>query len=237
MIELSELNVTRTRETKSADVILRRMLAKCELVTESGCWIWMGADNGDQGYGRVYLGGKSYRAHRLMYELIKGKVPGGLDLDHLCRVRCCVNPAHLEPVTNLENLLRGEHIGVATSRRGFCKNGHARTSSNLRYYEGRYFCRECERVRALRRRRRRMVPDCAAGREGGGMAVLDINGLLGRLEGMCEQEGSQYQWATKHKLSPAYVSDVLRCKRMPGPGILKAMGVQKITMYATKPGH
>ena len=168
MIELSALNVTRTRETKSADVILRRMLAKCELVTESGCWIWMGADNGDQGYGRVYLGGKSYRAHRLMYELIKGKVPGGLDLDHLCRVRCCVNPAHLEPVTNLENLLRGEHIGVATSRRGFCKNGHARTSSNLRYYEGRYFCRECERVRALRRRReKKWCPIARPGEEVG----------------------------------------------------------------------
>lgn len=69
------------------------------------------------------------------------------------------------------------------------------------------------------------------------MAMFDINGLLGRLEHLCEREGSQYQWATKHKLSPAYVSDVLRCKRMPGPALLTAMGMHKVTLYATKPGH
>lgn len=68
------------------------------------------------------------------------------------------------------------------------------------------------------------------------MGFLDINGLLGKLEHLCEQAGSQYQFATKHKLSPAYVSDVLRCKRMPGPALLKAMELRKVTLYATKPG-
>lgn len=69
------------------------------------------------------------------------------------------------------------------------------------------------------------------------MAMLDINGLLGILEHLCEQEGSQYQWATRHKLSPQYVSDVLHGRRMPGPGMLKAMGLNKVTLYATKAGH
>lgn len=69
------------------------------------------------------------------------------------------------------------------------------------------------------------------------MAFLDINGLLGKLEHLCEKEGSQLLWATKHKLSPQYVSDVLRCKRMPGPGMLKAMGLNKVTLYASRAGH
>jgi len=68
------------------------------------------------------------------------------------------------------------------------------------------------------------------------MAILDVNGLLGRLEHLCEKEGSQYQWATKHKLSPVYVSDVLRCKRAPGPALLEAMGMKKVTLYTTKAG-
>ncbi len=79
----------------------------------SGCWLWLGELN-SAGYGRISQGnnkiGKRVRslAHRVSYELAKGPVPEGFDLDHLCRVPCCINPDHLEPVTRSENNRRGD---------------------------------------------------------------------------------------------------------------------------------
>lgn len=141
-----------TRETKSSSVVLQRMLDKVEIVTESGCWIWMGANNGDQGYGVVHIGSKKFRAHRLMYELLLGQIPEGLVIDHLCRVRCCVNPAHMEPVTDRENILRGEAPGIKRIGADTCINGHIWSDARTRWYKGRRFCQECERLRASRRR-------------------------------------------------------------------------------------
>jgi hypothetical protein len=71
------------------------------------CWVWVGRLNRN-GYGRVALGGREPMAHRASYEAHVGPIPEGLVLDHLCRVRCCINPRHLEPVTVQENTLRGE---------------------------------------------------------------------------------------------------------------------------------
>jgi hypothetical protein len=79
----------------------------------SGCVLWLGELN-SAGYGRISQGnnhvGKRvrYLAHRVSYELAKGQVPEGMELDHLCRVRCCINPEHLEPVTRSENNRRGD---------------------------------------------------------------------------------------------------------------------------------
>lgn len=72
-----------------------------------GCWLWNRSKSRD-GYGWASLGNKTYQAHRLVRFLLRGEPPEGLVLDHLCRVRHCVNPEHLEPVTNLKNLLRSE---------------------------------------------------------------------------------------------------------------------------------
>lgn len=83
------------------------MWARVMPVPESGCWIWTGELNRN-GYGRVWRLGRRVMAHRAMYELLVGPIPEGLVLDHLCRVRCCVNPKHLEPVTVRENTIRGE---------------------------------------------------------------------------------------------------------------------------------
>lgn len=107
----------------------------------TGCWLWLGAVS--NGYGRA-LGGKL--AHRLMYEREVGAVPDGLDLDHLCRVRSCVNPAHLEPVTRRENLLRGDTIPRRNAMRNTCANGHAYDYIDS---NGSRHCRTCRNKTAL----------------------------------------------------------------------------------------
>ena len=70
----------------------------------NGCWLWTGALL--DGYGIVKVGGGVRRAHRVVFEFERGPIPDGLELDHLCRVRRCVNPDHLEPVTKAENIRR-----------------------------------------------------------------------------------------------------------------------------------
>ena len=74
-----------------------------------GCLTWMGAT--DRGYGKVNRFGKNYRVHRAFYECVVGPVPAGMTLDHLCRVRRCANPHHLEVVSQKENLRRGAGCG------------------------------------------------------------------------------------------------------------------------------
>ncbi|WP_081471343.1 HNH endonuclease signature motif containing protein [Methyloversatilis universalis] len=87
---------------------------------DGGCWLWLRSRSRD-GYGWASLGNKTFQAHRLVYELIRGSVPAGLVLDHLCRVRNCVNPDHLQPVTPRENLVRSELTPAGMS---VCKQGH-----------------------------------------------------------------------------------------------------------------
>ena len=72
----------------------------------SGCWLWIG-DCTMRGYGRIKVQRKETYAHRASYELFIGKIPAGLVVDHKCRTLCCVNPDHLEPVTQGENVRRG----------------------------------------------------------------------------------------------------------------------------------
>lgn len=121
----------------------------------TGCWPWCGTIS-QQGYGQIYMGGKPKRraAHRAMYELLVGPVPDGLDLDHLCRNRRCVNPAHLEPVTRSENMRRGALPVVNRLRwssRETCKNGHPFTAENIHITPiGARVCRVCSRERAAR---------------------------------------------------------------------------------------
>lgn len=102
------------------------------------CWEWTACLQG-KGYGQIHerIGFKQYRsrlAHRVAYELVKGPIPEGLDLDHLCRNRKCVNPDHLEPVTRQENLARGVGAGETRKRwqaQTHCKRGHELAGDNI----------------------------------------------------------------------------------------------------------
>lgn len=98
--------------------------AKIQPCPMSGCWLWTGAQQ-TTGYGSVGIkgsGDRSQSAHRYAYSMLIGPIPFGLHIDHRCGVRCCVNPAHLEAVTQQENNRRA---GVArTAARKACRNGH-----------------------------------------------------------------------------------------------------------------
>lgn len=140
-----------------------------------GCWLWTGSHkrrpDGTGGYGTISTGGtaknggRQVPAHRYSYELLVGPIPPGLDLDHLCRVRHCVNPAHLEPVTRSENLRRGRLLGqpdggaVAAHQRAktHCPRGHEYTPENTYVLPARptaRYCRECHREHTRERRAR-----------------------------------------------------------------------------------
>lgn len=110
------------------------------------CWVWTGpVDRHGYGEYRQKINGKTYywRAHRLAYELIVGKIADGLVIDHLCRNRPCVNPQCLEPVTNAENIRRGE-TGQHLKNGDQCRKGHPYVDGSYYLRHGKYrTCRIC----------------------------------------------------------------------------------------------
>ena len=130
-------------------------------VTPTGfCWEWDSSLSRD-GYGKITVGriSKCYSAHRVAYTLLVGEIPAGLEIDHLCRNRRCVNPDHLEPVTQEVNRLRTPTRADGTYRpawitsgknvTGHCIRGHEYTELNTyTYKDGRTECRTCKRANA-----------------------------------------------------------------------------------------
>lgn len=111
----------------------------------TGCWLWIGTRRG-KGYGAFRTKGRQVAAHRFAYESHIGPFPAGAVTDHRCRVRCCVNPWHLEPVTNTENVLRGIGPTAANAKKTHCPQGHEYTEENTtRKRLGRH-CRACNRA-------------------------------------------------------------------------------------------
>lgn len=117
--------------------------------TGGSCWLWTGYTN-PGGYGQFKWGPMPRLTHRVAYEVLVGPIPAGLQLDHLCRNPACCNPAHLEPVTGRENVLRGDTIAARQSRRTHCPEGHPLAGDNLVAYElrrGQRKCKTCHRDR------------------------------------------------------------------------------------------
>lgn len=147
--------MSRVAESQSLTVsdIQKRIAPKFN-VGEHNCWLWDAALD-KKGYGRFLVNGKNRTAHTVMYDLIKGNIPLGLELDHLCETKNCINPDHLEPVTTAENLIRRIH---PSSRKTHCKNGHPFARDNFytvkatgRSYR---FCNTCNRNRMREKRRK-----------------------------------------------------------------------------------
>jgi hypothetical protein len=138
---------------KTTDALLPcPFLAKIEK-TDS-CWWWTGAKN-NRGYGNY----RSKSAHRLSYEMNKGKIPDGLTIDHICRNPSCVNPDHLRIMTQYDNNMIGEGVTAKNKRKTHCSNGHEFTEENtkivVRADGTRRKCRPCHRKQVADRKARK----------------------------------------------------------------------------------
>jgi hypothetical protein len=128
-------------------------------VDKSGeCWTWLGAQTAN-GYGRNMFRGRRIMAHRIAYMLVLGDIPTNFQIDHLCRNRLCVNPNHLEAVTQYENILRSSAPSAVNAQRTVCIHGHAFTERNTYATpDGRRQCRTCIRDRLAKSEARRSTP-------------------------------------------------------------------------------
>ena len=121
------------------------------------CWVWIGCRT-KAGYGQTHSGSpgawKKEYVHRLSYELHRGPIPDGLQIDHLCRNRACCNPAHLEPVTPRENCMRGFSPAAIVRRTPTCARGHSRAIYGVSFVPGKFKCRRCAADWALRNAKR-----------------------------------------------------------------------------------
>lgn len=127
------------------DRLIKRLLSE-KTVTDAGCWEWR--LNMSKGYGGIHVPSlkKTPRAYRFLYEALVGPVPDGLHLDHVCRNRACINPDHLEPVTLVENVMRGESFSAKNAKKTSCNNGHPYTPENTYVLgDGSRKCKTCSK--------------------------------------------------------------------------------------------
>jgi hypothetical protein len=141
----------RTGSTIRPETTEERFWAKVDRRGVDECWPWLGGKI-LSGYGSFKWDGRVQGAHRAAYEILVGPIPEGLYIDHLCRNPNCVNPAHLEPVTNWENVRRSPIANAAVNaRKTHCIRGHEFTPENTYYRVG--GGRTCQVCRRLSRRK------------------------------------------------------------------------------------
>jgi HNH endonuclease len=142
---------SRTYFTEKCGSIAEKLAYYSMPVTETGCVVWLSTLL-KNGYGRVSIEGKQRLAHVVAYETFVGPIPPGMELDHVCRVRCCINPDHLEPVTRKENVLRG-NAGRLRRKQTLCRRGHDLSADNVYIKPNGNRC--CKLCRSLTKRRYR----------------------------------------------------------------------------------
>lgn len=122
-------------------------------VSVEDCWQWTGGKS-PNGYGLFRPGGQQNQvsAHRAAWELLVGGIGPGLEIDHLCKNRACVNPDHLQPVTSWINCMRSASPPSSNFLKLECPRGHRYGDTNTRVYRGKRHCRACDRDRSARRR-------------------------------------------------------------------------------------
>ena len=131
------------------------------------CWLWTAGTKKNEGYGDFWDGNRTVGAHVQAYLWLKGVIPAKQTLDHLCRVRRCVHPSHLEAVTNKQNLLRGMGAAAIQARKTHCNYGHPLTGTNVRIVKRRdcdeRVCRICHAAHCKDQRRRAALSAPASG--------------------------------------------------------------------------
>lgn len=171
-----------------------RFWSKCIPEPNSGCWLWFGATNED-GYGHFSMDRRPRGSHRIAYEELVGVPAPTLVLDHKCQTPCCVNPAHLEPVTQRVNIQRGLAPAGQNARKTTCHRGHPLAGDNLiRSSNGRRHCRICQRAHERANARR----DTIAEREWSALsAAIDALKLALDDEAVAGYQRRRFGWALK----------------------------------------
>lgn len=137
--------VMRVTYVDDTPIPLPRRLAR-RIDFSGDCWLWTSYVEAT-GYARVYINGGREFAHRFMWESVVGPIPDGMQIDHLCRVRHCVNPGHLRVVTPRVNTLASPVAPAAiNARKTHCHNGHQFSADNTYLnLNGQRICRQCRR--------------------------------------------------------------------------------------------
>lgn len=154
----------RILDSKSLDkgcVLTGRSLRRFQYkVDANNCWVWQKAIS-STGYGSFYYDGRVQRAHRISYMHYVGPIPDNLVLDHLCRNKACVNPAHLEVVTHKTNVLRGIGPSANNAKKTACPRGHEYTPENSVLRRDGKFCKVCKSAFAARNYQRTRIKKMA----------------------------------------------------------------------------
>lgn len=135
------------------------LFAHAELDEATQCWLWTG-HIGTDGYGRVTIKRRNLRAHRVAYAISKGQIPAGWVIDHRCREPKCINPDHLDPVTQQVNVARGIGVTAEASRNwlmGLCGNGHNLSEVGVHKQGKAWTCAQCGRDRVARYKQRKLA--------------------------------------------------------------------------------
>jgi hypothetical protein len=153
-------------------LMLKERLEADYKVAPSGCWEWQKART-KFGHGKTSVKRKTFPAHRVYYQLINGFIEDNLVVHHLCNNPPCINPKHLEAITQRENNNLGLSLSAINSRKTLCKNGHPFSKANTGIYKGRRYCRICGRKMTNKRAKQRTLEYHAKGLNAKGHPLPD----------------------------------------------------------------